>query len=101
MTTPIKLHRLREIINEEVEAASALVEFVDHKGISDVVAMASKLLDAIENFKDKAPPAAINAVTPHLSKMEEVLENMVSSPGSYVSAPTKEPQHVTFKAVKG
>lgn len=100
MTTPIKMQRLREIINEEVAAATALVEFVDHKGISDVVAIASKLLDAVEAFKEKAPPAAVNAVTPHLSEMEKVLENMVSSPGSYVAAPVKEPQHVSFKAVK-
>lgn len=101
MTTPIKLQRLREIINEEVTRSTALVEFVDHKGISDVVAIASKLLDAMEAFKEKAPPAAVNAVTPHLSEMEKVLENMVSSPGSYVTAPVKEPQHVSFKAVKG
>ncbi len=98
--TPIKLQRLREIINEEVAACATMVEFVDHKGISDVVAIASKLLDAMESFKEKAPPAAINAVTPHFSEMEKVLENMVSSPGSYVSAPVKEPQHVSFKAVK-
>lgn len=96
---PIKMQRLREIISEEV-AAATLVEFVDHKGISDVVTMASKLLEAVEAFKEKAPPAAINAVTPHLGEMEKVLENMVSSPGSYVAAPVKEPQHVSFKAVK-
>lgn len=99
MTTPkISLTQLRRLIREE---AVALTEEVDHKSINSVVGVASKLLAAVESFKEKAPPAAINAVTPHLSQLEKVLENMVSSPGSYVPRPKKEPQKVTLKAVKG
>jgi hypothetical protein len=75
-------------------------ESVDHKSISDVVNVASKLLAAVEGFKEKAPPAAINAVTPHLGELEKVLENMVGSPGSYVPTPKKEPKKVSLKAVK-
>lgn len=99
MTTPIKIHRLREIIVEELEAAGQLVESVDHKAINDMVSIASKLAAAVEAFKEKAPPAAINAVTPHLAELEKTLENMLSAPGSYVSVPKKEPQHVSYKAV--
>ncbi len=100
MTAPkISLLRLRQLIQEEVEMAE-LEESVDHKGISSIVAVASKLMAAVEAFKDKAPPAAINAVTPHLAELEKMLENMVSAPGSYVPQPKKEPQRVTLKATK-
>jgi hypothetical protein len=100
MTTPkISLLRLRQLIREETEL-SALSEAVDHKGISSIVAVASKLLAAVDGFKEKAPPAAINATTPHLAELEKVLENMVSSPGSYVPTPKKEPKRVSLKATK-
>lgn len=100
MTAPkISLLRLRQLIQEEVERAE-LEEAVDHKGISSIVAVASKLMAAVEAFKDKAPPAAINAVTPHLAELEKMLESMVSTPGSYVPQPKKEPQRVTLKATK-
>jgi hypothetical protein len=93
----ISYDRLQQIIKEEV---TAVTEALDHKGISDVVAVASKLLAALENFKAKAPGAAINAVTPHLGEMEKVLENMISTPGSYVAQLKKQPQKVTLKAMK-
>lgn len=92
----ITLEQLRRLIREE-----AMKETVDHKSINSVVGVASKLLAAVEAFKEKAPPAAINALTPHLSEIEKNLENMVSSPGSYVPVPKKEPKKVSLKAVKG
>lgn len=75
-------------------------EAVDHKSINSVVGVASKLLAAVEAFKEKAPPAAINAVTPQLGQLEKTLENMVSTPGSYVPTPKKVPQKVSLKPVK-
>lgn len=99
-TAKISVKRLREIIAEEARASASINEFVDHKGISDIVAVASKLMAALEAFKEKAPPAAINAVTPHILSIETALENMVSSPGSYVPEPRKEPRHVSLKPVK-
>jgi hypothetical protein len=96
--TTVKISRknLQRIIAEE---AAALAESVDHKSINSVVGVASKLLAAVEAFKEKAPHAAVNATTPHLAELEKVLENMVSSPGSYVPLPKKEPQKVSLKAV--
>src|SRR5271170_296662 len=100
MTTPkISLLRLRQLIKDEV-AQGNVSEGVDHKGITSITSTAGKLMAAIEGFKEKAPPAAINAVTPCLGQLEEILENMLSSPGSYVVKPKKEPQHVTLKATK-
>ena len=100
MTTPVHkigLLRLRYLIKEEL---SSVKEAVDHKSISDIVAVASKLLAAVEGFKEKAPPAAVNAVTPHLGELEKVLENMLSNPGSYVARPKKEPKKVSLAAKK-
>lgn len=100
MTTPkISLLKLRQIIKEEMRVPE-INESLDHKGISSIVAVASKLLAAVDGFKEKAPPAAINAVTPHLAELEKVLENMVSTPGAYVPQPKKEPKVVSLKAVK-
>lgn len=93
----ISLTKLRKIINEELATIS---EVVDHKSINSVVGVASKLLAAVEGFKEKAPPAAINAVTPHLGELEKVLENMLSAPASYVPVQKKEPKTVSLKAVK-
>lgn len=98
MTQPkLKLKDLRRIVKEEL---SALSERVDHAGINKVVTGASKLLAAVEAFKESAPPSAINAVTPHIDELERVLEDMVSTPGSYVPKPKVEPKKVSLKAVK-
>jgi len=94
-TLRISQQRLRELISEEIERA-VVNEFVDHSSISTVTTATSRLLAAIEQFKEKAPPAAINAVTPHLSELERVLENMMTSPGSYVPVPKREPRTVTL-----
>ena len=105
MTTPkITLQRVREIISEEVGSAVALQEFVDHKGFRTVTNAASELLEAVEDFEEEVgetSPAAVNAVSPHLSELKRVLEDMVSSPGSYVAAPKREPKTVTLKAAAG
>jgi hypothetical protein len=100
MTTPqINLQKLRRIIKDEIKKSS-VTEAVDHKGISSIVGVASKLMAAVETFKEKAPPAAINALTPHLGELEKMLEHMVSNPGSFVPTPKKVPQKVTLKATK-
>ena len=98
-TLTITRRRLHELIDEEIERA-VVNEFVDHSSISSVTAATSKLLAAIEQFKEKAPPAAINAVTPHLSELERVLENMMTTPGSYVPVAKKEPRKITLSQSK-
>ena len=93
----INVKDLRKIINEEL---SSLNEAVDHAAIRDVVNGAQKLLAAVEAFKTSAPPSAINAVTPHIDEMERVLEDMLSTPGSYVPKKKIEPKKVSLKAIK-
>lgn len=79
----------------------ALTEQVDHASMSAVVSSASKLLAAVESFKEKASAHAINAVTPGLAELEKTLEAMVSNPGTYVVKPKVEPKKVSLRAVKG
>lgn len=98
MTQPkIKLNDLRRIIREELTTVN---EAVDHAGIRDVVTGASKLLAAVEAFKTSAPVSVVHAVTPHIDILEKVLEDMVSTPGSYVPKKKLEPKKVSLKAVK-
>lgn len=97
VVTKISSERLRQIIAEEL---SKVTESVDHKSINSIVAVASKLLAAVEAFKDKAPPAAVNALTPHLGQVEKVLENMLSTPAAYVPKVKKEPKIVSLSAKK-
>ena len=98
-TTPkITDAKLRQMIQEEIRVMS---EQVDHASMSAVAAAASKLLAACESFREKASAHAINAVTPGLSELEKVLENMVSNPGTYVVKPKVEPKKVSLRAVKG
>lgn len=96
-TPQISLDRLREIVKEEL---AVMNEQVDHAAIKDVVTHASKFLAALEAFKKNAGPAAINGVTPHLMALEKTLEDMVSTPSSYVTKPKAEPKKVSLKAVK-
>jgi hypothetical protein len=93
----LNIKDLRKIIKEELAAVN---ERVDHAGINKVVTGASKLLAAVEAFREGAPASAINAVTPHIDELERVLEDMVSTPGSYVPRPKAIPKKVTLKAVK-
>lgn len=97
-TPQISLDRLREIVKEEL---STVNEQVDHAAIKDIVTHASKLLAAVETFKKNAGPSAINGVTPHIDALEKILEDMVSSPSSYVSKPKAELKKVSLRAVKG
>jgi len=96
-TPKVTLERLKQLIAEEIQAIN---EQVDHKTINSIVGVASKLLAAVEAFKEKAPPAAINACTPHLGELERVLENMLSTPASYVPKVKKEPKVVSLSAKK-
>lgn len=96
MTPKINLTDLRRIVREELK----LNESVDHAAIRDIVTDASKLLAAVEAFNSTASESAKNALIPHIGKIEKVLEDMVSTPGSYVAKPKLVPKKVTLRQVK-
>lgn len=83
MSVSFKEHEIRRIIREELQKAS-LAEGVDHEGITSVVSAASKLLKAIDAFRNDATPSAVNAVSPTIDDVVSRLEDMVSNPGGYV-----------------
>lgn len=89
--------RLRQIIIEELQALH--VEAVDHEGVKIVVNGASKLLKAIEAFKNDANIAMTNAVTPNIDEVAAVLESMISTPASYVDQKAVEPKVVKLRKV--
>lgn len=96
MTQPkISVERVRKIVAEEL---ARLTEEVDHAGISNVVKLAGKLLDGIKKFDEGASGKMKSSVVPHLDQLRKTLEDMVSSPGSYVDVPVKEPKIVSLKA---
>jgi hypothetical protein len=90
----ISERQLRKIIAEELQAVN---ENVDHVAIKDVVSQAADMITALTEFKDEASPAMMNAVTPHLAGLEKALQDMISTPGSYVTAPKKEPKIVSLR----
>jgi hypothetical protein len=93
----ITKQKLQAIIREEL---STFNENVDHAGIRDIVNHSSKLLAAVESFREAAAPAVVNAVTPGLDQLAATLEDMVSNPGSYVMKVKSEPVVRKFKQVK-
>ena len=91
----ISKEQLYKIIKEEL---GSLKENVDHVAMKDVVSKAADLITAISEFKEEASPSMMNALTPHLDGVEKALQNMVSTPGSYVTAPKKEPRTVSLRS---
>lgn len=90
----VSMTDLKRIIKEEI---GALTEKVDHSSIKTIVTNASELLEAIESFKEKAGVTAVNAVSPGINQLEQILEDMLSSPGSYVQKAKRLPQKISFK----
>lgn len=87
MEIKITESKFRQIVAEEL---NALKEDVDHEGVKKVVTAASKLLKACSAFNEGEPTAQmVNAVTPHLGSLIKVLEAMINTPASYVTAAVK------------
>ena len=98
MSNAITLPRLKKIIEEEL--LRSVNEGVDHASIREVVNTASKLLAAVEAFKEAANGPMTSALTPHVDKIAVMLEDMVSTPGSYVEKKKVEPKMVSLRPVK-
>jgi hypothetical protein len=88
----ITQHRLRQIIAEEVAAAmsdkdSSSVESMEQ--LPSISKAAIDLFKALNNFKEKCPPAGLSALS-GLDQLESTLEDMAGNPGSYVSRGVKQ-----------
>lgn len=97
----LKLGDLRKIVNEELTSLNeAAKEQAVHAAKAAVSSAASKLLSAIDDFRDVATPAALSAVTPHLEALAKTLDHMNDAPGAYIVKPKVEPKKVSLKPVK-
>ena len=82
---------------------ASLMEGLNSSEAKALFASVTDLYDELVDFEQDAPSAAINALTPHLNKVKETLEQIMQNPMSYVAPtknPAKEKQVVTLKPVK-
>lgn len=77
-----------------------LSESVDHAASATVVTHASKLLKALETFEEHATDPMKEALSAQLDVIRVSLENMVSTPASYVK-PASTKKVVTLRKVDG
>ena len=91
----VSKNKLRQIVTEEIKK---LRESVDYDGVKVVVTESSKLLKALNQFKDSATQQMLSSTTPHLDTMIKTLESMISTPTSYVDKQAAPP--VIRKTVK-
>ena len=93
----ITLQTLKKIIREEV---TTLREGADHDTASKVMSAATKLLGAIEAFKESASEKAKAEMGTNLDGVEQLLNRIVASPMQYVDATKPPAQKVTLKPQK-
>lgn len=92
----ISKERLRKIVAEEIDR---LRETVDHEGAKIVVTESSKLLKALNQFKENATGQMIGSTVPHVDTLIATLEQMISSPASYVDKQKPEVKTVKLRKV--
>lgn len=85
------MSELRKLVRREI------TEAVDYEGAKTVVTVAGKMLGALESFESDAPRAAKNAMQNRCGELKDVLEDMVSNPGSYVDKVKPENDQVAVK----
>ena len=93
----INLNTLKRIIREEIES---LNEGADHDSASKIMGAATKLLGAIESFKESASEKAKAELGGNLDGLEQILNRIVAPPMQYVDATKPSAQKVTLKAQK-
>lgn len=91
--------QLRVLILSEVKRISEDAASLDPAAIKSVVVLAEKLLSAVNSFLATASDD-MKAALPHLEECKKTLENMLSSPSSYVAKPTPVAKKISFKAVE-
>jgi len=95
----IELDRLKKIIREEL--ATKLNEGEDHNAASKQMSSATKLLGAVETFKNDASVKAKAEVGKLLEDLEKLLNRIIGSPMQYVDTtqpPQSKGKKVTLKS---
>lgn len=93
----IGISRLKKIIREEL---SMIHEGEDHDSASKIMSSATKLLSAIETFKETASEKAKAEMGTNLDGVEQLLNRIVASPMQYVDATKPPTKKITLKPQK-
>jgi len=78
----VNLRKLQKTINKD---ASLIYESLNTAEAKKLYGLVVDLYEEINSFEKDAPPAAINALSPHLKQVHSMLENMLKEPMNYVS----------------
>ena len=78
----INLKNLQESINKD---ANLIYEGLNTIEAKKLYSLAVDLYEEINCFEKEAPHAAVNALSPHLNHIHDMLENMLREPLNYVS----------------
>lgn len=78
----INLKKLQENINKN---AQVIYESLNTAEAKSLYVLVVDLYEEINSFEKEAPPAALNALSPHLQQVQSMLENMLREPLNYVS----------------
>jgi uncharacterized damage-inducible protein DinB len=90
----IELNRLQKIIREEL---ANLHEGADHDSAAKIMSAATKLIKAIDSFKEASSEKAKSELGSSLDSVEQTLSRIVSSPMQYVDATKPPEKKVTLK----
>ena len=88
MEMKINLKKLQESINKD---ANLIYEGLNTTEAKKLYGLVVDLYEEINSFEKEAPHAAVNALSPHLNHVHEMLESMLSEPLNYVSKLEDEP----------
>jgi hypothetical protein len=93
----IGLEKLKKIIQEEM---INLHEGIDHDVAAKILGGASKLLNAIEAFKNTASEKVKAEMGSNLEEVEKILNRIADSPMQYVDATKPTARKVSLKPQK-
>jgi len=87
MPNVINTKKLKNVITLQKEM---LKEGLNASEAKTLVASVVDLYEELVEFEGSAPSAAINALTPHMKNIKDVLEQMMQNPMSYVEKTEEE-----------
>jgi len=91
----ITIETLKKIISEEIQ--NTIREGANEDSAAALASSASKLLKAIESFKDAATEKSRVDMGSHVDEIEKILKRIIASPMQYVDVPKPAVQKVSLK----
>jgi len=88
--------KLQTSLNED---AKLIYEGLNSQEARDLFKCVTDLYEEVNDFESCAPPAAIDALSPHLTHVRDMLEMMMQNPMNYVSSQKSEERPVAQKVV--